>query len=123
MKEENSVIIEGLNEGDEAVGLGLKNLGNECTEFKAQLVALDLIASAEWITDNSVEGFSGNSDFLLSLGQGHEADVLLDVVKEHAINDGEKQVGGTWNGISSCLQLLDLDGVLASDLLVRELND
>ncbi len=123
MNEENSVIIEGLNEGDEAVGLGLKNLGYEGTEFKAQLVALDLIARAEWVTDNSVEGLSGNSDFLLSLGQGHEADVLLDVVKEHAINDGEEQVGGTWNGVSSCLQLLDLDGVLASDLLVRELND
>jgi hypothetical protein len=47
LNEENSVIIEGLNEGDEAVGLGLKNLGYEGTEFIAQLVALDLIARAE----------------------------------------------------------------------------
>ena len=123
MNEENSVIIEGLNEGDEAVGLGLKNLGYEGTEFIAQLVALDLIARAEWVTDKFVEGLSRNSDFLLSLRQGHEADVLLDVVKEHAINDGKEQVGGTWDGVSSCLQLLNLDGVLASDLLVRELND
>ena len=78
MNEENSVIIEGLNEGDEAVGLGLKNLGHEGTEFKAQLVALDLRAGA----DKVVKSFSGNSDLLLRLGQGQEADVLLDVVEE-----------------------------------------
>jgi hypothetical protein len=42
------------------------------------LVALDLRAGA----DKVVKSFSGNSDLLLRLGQGQEADVLLDVVEE-----------------------------------------
>jgi len=124
-RDPSSLKLLSLNEGDIAINLGLKGLRNENTNLLSKLPAVNLCSGRALCEGlNNVEDSQSRlSDLLVGGRNWQEGNKALNIIKEEAVSKSESPVGSTRDLVSSSLELLDLHGVLASDCLVRELNN
>ena len=118
----------GLDKRNIAVNLGLEGLREEKTNLSTKFPAVNLLCSTSWVViDDVVDRGACLSKFLILLGNetGRKefAEVSLNFVKEETVAKSEGPVCETWNLVCSCLELLNFDRVLASNGLVRDLNN
>lgn len=113
----------GLGEGNIGIDLSLEGLRNEETYLFSKLVALDLVVCVLNEAGNLLIDAEGRGlNLLVGLGLHEIGEISLDVVEANTVSDSEDPVGKAGDLAGTGLELLDLDGVLAGDDLIRHLN-